>query len=547
MSSRRPLVLMSVLLLLMSGYFYKTRWQYHYTAEPPTLPGKNALFGLTVTHGKDGWVADFDYFYVGEPQPVGIEILLLPDLNTTVDATTRRSPVTFISTAQRGTHHVRIGILHPGQEGSSRQVIARLKRYLNGNEILASQIVDQAIDWPKYQTWILNQTISAKTPEENLGQAIALIDTEQADKLAAAKLVLEKLVAADPKFDAAYVELARIAMKSNWGTAGLHQAETLLNAALAIRPDSANAKILLGYVATHQHHFAKAETLFSEAVKSNPPNLWLWVNWGELFEVQGKPDQAAIKYRDTLARPITHDSYDWARKHAYVRLLEILKNRNDLDGMEYLYKQRLAEFGPGSCFSTDYARFTLQVRGNTQGAIDLAQHALNQDCDDSPARQVLGMALYTKWASVSGPERLQSLNLARIYLPAGPLPLYLLATGEQTLAADKLLIASGEAIDQRDNENLTALAYALQKQDLSAAKRLLVLGARWDQKIGAEDIPVALVPVLTGDIEGVRLMQKFGAKYSNLRFLGKTALEIAAQSGNRALLKALGADSGVTL
>ena len=41
--------------------------------------------------------------------------------------------------------------------------------------------------------------------------------------------------------------------------------------------------------------------------------------------------------------------------------------------MEVLYKQRIGEFGPGSCYNSDYARFKLQVRGDTQGAIILLE------------------------------------------------------------------------------------------------------------------------------------------------------------------------------
>jgi ankyrin repeat protein len=53
----------------------------------------------------------------------------------------------------------------------------------------------------------------------------------------------------------------------------------------------------------------------------------------------------------------------------------------------------------------------------------------------------------------------------------------LLAASDRTTPAAKKLIAAGEPIDQRDNEKLTALAYALQDQNLAAAKRLLTLGS----------------------------------------------------------------------
>ena len=269
---------------------------------------------------------------------------------------------------------------------------------------------------------------AGNSPEENFNRAVSLIDSEDQGQLGDAKQILERLIDRDPKFDAGYVQLARIAMKSNWGPEGLHQAETLLLSARQIRPESADAKILLGYVYTNQNRYPQAEALFAGAARSNTRNLWLWTNWGELLAAQGKYDEAIVKYREAISRPMTHDTYDRARSQAYTYLIAILEKRHDLDGMEALYKQRLAEFGPGSCYSADYARFMLQQRGDTQGAIDLARRALNKDCTDTDAREVLGLAEYVKWAGTTDPQRTESLNQARIFLPAGPMPLYLLTT-----------------------------------------------------------------------------------------------------------------------
>jgi tetratricopeptide (TPR) repeat protein len=415
----------------------------------------------------------------------------------------------------------------------------KLLRDMMGNEVVASSQIDRVIDWPDFQTWARDQMLAQRSPENNLEHATALIDSEDEAQLHEAKAILEQLISQNPRLDQGYVELARIAMKSNWGPEGLHQAETLLSSALQIRPDSANAKILLGYVYAHQHRFRKAEAVFAEAAESNPPNLWLWTNWGELLEMQEKREQAMSKYREAIARPMTHDTYDRARANAYHSLLALLEQRKDLDGMEALYKQRMAEFGHGSCYSSDYARFKLQVRGDTQGAIDLARGALNQDCEDSSARQVLGLAEYVLWANSTGLQRTDALNQARIFLPAGPMLFYQLASSDRTAAAAKQLIKAGERVDQRDNEGMTALARALQSEDLAAAHRLLVLGARPDTLVGPFEIPVALIPVMQGNLDAVRTLQQAGVDYSKLRYRGASALDLATQSGNKALVRAL--------
>jgi tetratricopeptide (TPR) repeat protein len=319
----------------------------------------------------------------------------------------------------------------------------------------------------------------------------------------------------------------------------LHHAEGLLASALQIESDNANAKILLGYVQAHQKRYRQAEKLFAEAAASNPRNLWLWANWGEVLAMQGKFEQAAAKYRETIDRPPTHDTYDNARTAAYEELIALLKRKNDLDGMEALYKKRVAEFGYGSCYSADYARFLLQQRGDANAAIDVARKALNQNCEDSSARQILGLAHYVVWAKSQGQARSEAMNQARVYLPPGPMPMYLLASSERTANVASQLIAAGEKIDQKDNQKLNALAHAIQREDLPAMRRLLRLGAKPDTPVGYDDIPVALMPVLAGNIEMVKLLQQFGADYAKISYQGASGFDFARQTGNTELLEAL--------
>ena len=57
--------------------------------------------------------------------------------------------------------------------------------------------------------------------------------------------------------------------------------------------------------------------------------------------------------------------------------------------------------------------------------------------------------------------------------------------------------------------------------------------------VGAEQMPVALLPVLAGDLAGIALMQRAGVDDSQLRFRGTTALDFARQSGDDRLLRAV--------
>jgi ankyrin repeat protein len=56
-------------------------------------------------------------------------------------------------------------------------------------------------------------------------------------------------------------------------------------------------------------------------------------------------------------------------------------------------------------------------------------------------------------------------------------------------------------------------------------------------------VPTALLPVMEGNIEAVRVLRELGVDYSKLRFHGATAFDIAKTTGNAVLLHALGPES----
>ena len=542
MSSRRTVILMGLLLLLLAGYFSLRLFPprlVSFADQPQVHPlaGKDSISGLEVRQTPSGaWTADFNYFYTGDPPDARLVVELTPAVDPRSNALTLFD--TCLRLPERGAHHLTATIQYPGIQGRTLQVTALMRSQMKGK--LTSQQLAEVIDWPDLDTYARNQRLAGRSPEDNLEQVQALIDTDNDLQIGEAKLMLEQLLRQNPSLDSGYVELARITLKTNWGPEGLHQAEELLGTALQLRPDNTDAKILLGQVYVHRRRFAKAEALFSEVAATDPDNLWLAVNRGDMLVMQHQPDGAIVEYRKVIAHPVTHDRSDRARTAAYEGLLGVLEPRKDFDGMEALYKQRIAEYGWGSCYSAEYTRFLLQYRGNIDAAIDSARRALNQNCDDAPSRQLLGLAEYAKWADSKGLARAEALDQARVFLPMSAPALYLLATFERTAPAARQLVATGEPIDQKDDDNFDALAYALQNRDYDAVRRLLALGARAGIPVGPVDVPVALLPVFSGDPAGVRVMRKLGVDYSKLRYRGATALDFAKQQGNQAVLAALG-------
>lgn len=534
---------MGALLLLLAAYLAMP-WlpmgmphQQDPAAMPP-LAGKNSISALKVRQDPSGaWMAEFDYFYTGAPLHANLVVELTP----ATGAATMPDD-TWVGLL-RGSHHARIAINYPGVEGRTVRVTALMRLGMDTSSVMASQQIGQVIDWPDYNTWFTAQSVATRSPEYNLKQAQDMIDREV--NLGYARAILEKLLEEHPDYSPAYVELARIALRTDSGAVGLHQAEDLLGTALQVRPNSTDAKLLLAHVYVYQRRFAKAETLFKEIAATNTSDLWLWSHWAEMLEMEHQTDRAIVMYRKVIAHPMTHDRSDRARLFAYQQVFALLSRRREYDNMETLYKQRIVEYGPGTCYSADYTRFLLQIRGNVDAAIALARRALNQSCNDAPSRELLGIAEYAKWAASKGPSRMEALTQARIYTPVSPATLYHLAAYRGTAQAVRQLVASGEPIDQKDNYDLDALAYALQNRDRKATTQLMALGARAKTPVGEMAIPVAFLPVLSGDVDGVRLLRKLGVDYSKLKYRGATAIDFARQQGNQALISALGSGSAV--
>lgn len=541
----RTRLLLAVLLALIAaalGWFGWSAWQSRPQPSGPVveapLPGGNTVSNLRVERDAEGrWFATFDYHYTGAPAAVTAVI----EARGGEASPSARPDSPSSLAAKRGPQRARLEVRRPAEPEHpirTRFLFADLRD--STNAVVARRVLEQDIDWPDAASWSLDRQAASKDPRELLALAAALIDRGDSDALATARAMLERQVARDPRFEPAYIELARVAMKTQRWPDGLMQARRLLDSALQIRPDSTDGKILMGYVLTHLGEFPKAGKLFSEAAAAGTSNLWLWANWGEWHSLQGQLEPAIEKYRQVLASPAKGDRNDRPRQDAYERLIALLQRRGDLDGLEALHKHRYEETGPRSCFGVDYARFLLDERGDTERAVALAREAVGPRCMQTAAKQVLALARYLEWSRApAGSDRTALLNQAQVLLPMGPGALREMARSDRTASVIRELVAAGERIDQLDGRKFSALAYAINERDHAAARRLLRLGARTTTAVGEPPLPVALMPIMNSDAEGVRLMLQTGVDYANLRFEGTSGLEIARQIGDAAVLKTL--------
>lgn len=548
-SSKRTVVLMSVLLVVLAGVFAWPHAERLYFkqaapafAPPPTAPapvGENKLTGLTVTQDPGGkWIANVDYEYSGQPRGVMVHV---SQLVLGVGPDGRSNMVESAQAARVGKHRISVEIrnLYPDFKLVTEKVSVEFVEITHGVKQLAILEVHQRIQWPDPLVTEVERAIATGKIQAVVDRAVGLIDSEDSVKLGKARVLLELIVEKAPGTDAAFVELARVAMRSNWNATGLREAETLLHSALQIRPDSLNAKVLLGYVHAHQGRYKEAEALFAQAAAGNPPNLWLWANWGEVLAMQGKMEPAIAKYREAIARPPTRDTYDRARWDAYAHLLVLLQRRDDVDGIQALLQQQAKEYPDQRCFAVNHARFLVLQRGDIAAAVAALQEGSSRDCDTSRSREVRGLGYYVAWAQSEGADGGDALRQARALAPVGPNLFYALASTDRGAAVARKLLQSGESLHVRDNLEVDALGYALRNGDERVTRRLLRLGANPVAEQGADKMPAAMIPVLTRDFAAIRLLQRSGVDYRKLRFQGTTAIEVARTQGDTKLEQVL--------
>jgi tetratricopeptide (TPR) repeat protein len=543
---------MAILLLLLGVYIARPFMQDLFYERPaarsaeavPTgpLPTANGVSNLKVTRAADGrWIASFDYAYTGEPKGVTVRVFQV------INGGAWGTPMDRQVGGRRaipGTHSFSTEVFNPNVHDmhTTEKVFAQMD--VVPAQPIAKISVDHRIQWPDPIKTEVEQALAAGKADAIVQKAVGLIDSGQEFHLKNARKLLQMLVDQSPGTDAAYVELARVAMKTSWNASGLREAETLIGSALQIRPDSVNAKILLGYVYAHQGRYKPAEALFAEAAVTNPPNLWLWANWGQVLAMQGKTDAGIQKYREAVLRPPTQDTYDRARWDAYRHLLPLLEHRDDLAGMETLLKQRAQEYPGKGCFGVDYARFLVLQRGDATGAQAVMRDAPSPACDESRKRLAEGLVRYVAWAQGGDAERAELLRQARVFHPVNPALFYALASSERAVPVARQLLAAGEKISMQDEHQFDALAYALQNGESAIARRLLRMGANPVAEIGPQKMPVALIPVVSRDFDSIRLMQRSGVDYAKLRYQGTTAIDHARKEGDTKLLRLLDPKAG---
>jgi tetratricopeptide (TPR) repeat protein len=545
MHKYRAPILMALLIGLTGFYVFQSQ-RTHFPVRASTrtvlnepLDGENEIRNISIKHDNatDSYTVKVDYRFRGDYWPGQLRAYALENANAT--------PPKFpgVITIKRGEGAAEIWLRR--DRSSTIQHSTRLVRVEMYNMAKKQAVVSKEIEFPI--EW--RRIPFAESPEDDsvkdIGtlykEAVAEIDYGTKDSVSNARKKLDLILSKDSQYVAAYPEMARYHMKTNWGPEGLRQAERALESGLAIDPEDANCHVLIGYVYAHQGRYKEAEAAFIKARQKGNDNLWLWANWGELYLMQKQVENSIAMYSKAIEGERPYNTNDRARKSAYRHLIELYRLNDDVNAMDVLHRKRIAEYGNEACYPYYYARFRQLNYDDADFVLDYARKSLDLHCQHEGAvRGVIGLAYYSKWLAATAPEEKQSyLTQARLYFAEGPKLLYWLAQSEKTVAVIKRLVADGLSIDVPDNDGITALAFAVKDDDLDAVKRLIAMGGNPNAVIGKEKIPILAVAVLGERVQTVRYLIENGADASASVYGGVSLLDLAESVGNEAVTEVL--------
>lgn len=422
---------------------------------------------------------------------------------------------------QLGEHSIEMLVVNANSSTQSEFTTNKITALITGKEAIRKDF-DLQIVWAGRKQADLYTKTQKTNVDDLYHESVILIDTGVAENIKNANTYLNAIITRDAKYAPAYIELARIAMKMNWNQEGLYQAEQLIKSAQNIDPDSINAKVLLGYVYTHQHKFDDALKIFVSIENSGTKNTWLWANWGQLLKFQGKKDEAIQKYLKAVSGQRQNNTYDRARMDAYINLFQMLP-KESFDQIDALYSKRDNEYDDCPCCRLEHVKYLFNYENKYSEIPSLLSRAKQIGCEESSVMASQGFAYYLE----SKGSNAELLARARAAYPEGAKLFFELShykAGMQTL---KNLVNQKSNIDIQNSEGQTALALAIMAEDIESMETLLKLGASPHVQMNSEGFPLALFPIVQGNQKIIDLLISTGTDYSKIQFMGKSGIEFA--------------------
>ncbi len=211
----------------------------------------------------------------------------------------------------------------------------------------------------------------------------------------------------DNSFAPAYVQAARLILvgghivSDDFAAGTLDKAEQLLQKAITLNPREAEAFVLLGHVNELAGKLDEALTSLDRARSLGSRDPWLQNNYGAYYLRMNQPEIAARYYRKVSDVGPGKTSQ---RRSAYIDATTTLQwlaaLKEDNDAVIAYGKLATSAASPDDAWTWGNVGNVLFIQGYFDEAIDHARKALSI-MDYGVGREVLALALYGKWASLS--------------------------------------------------------------------------------------------------------------------------------------------------
>jgi tetratricopeptide (TPR) repeat protein len=218
---------------------------------------------------------------------------------------------------------------------------------------------------------------------------------------------LDEILAEHPSHAPAYVQAARLVLKRgrlvNLQFAGgtLERAEQILLKARELDPKYTETHSLLGHVYTLAARYPEAEAALAEADRLGSTNPWTQVNWGHLYEKQGKMSEAQMEWIGVIEAGRTATPQE---RGAYLGAIGFQRNLLARAGQVVLVKdlgdKATAVAAPHDAWTWGNYSNDLSIAGDFDEAIVKARAALTK-MDYGAGRYTLACGLIGKWAGLS--------------------------------------------------------------------------------------------------------------------------------------------------
>lgn len=379
-------------------------------------------------------------------------------------------------------------------------------------------------------------------------RAKSLIDAQ--NNLRRARTLLDKAINLDGNYIPAYLESARLIMRSRAFSernitepvrATARAAKQVLRSAIKIAPDYADSYVLLGYTQTILQNFDAAKIAYDKAEQLGSDNLWLFSNLALMYRYQNDTPMMIKAYENVLAHKPEGDRNDRPLMFSLRALADEYYKAGRNEESFSTYAKMYNYFPTFTDGVIEYINLAVAYGKAPRSVDDFVNRYKVQNCPCAfhadAMRSLLKAAELladSEMAAIKEVIKVQSTsNLIQVVAD--------LLEGEAGRQAVQQLIAANviEIDDLEESDSLLLLT--LNRSHKAAFKQALQLGAGVDKQNSNGFSPL-IAAVSLGRSDLVELLLSYGADKHRVYEQGYSAVDVARRMDDEAMLALLRSD-----